>query len=65
MSKRKKHGYVECLKYIHMIQEGVSIHSIHVKYGINEITFMYYGIVINQKVYQAYRKKRISRQIMH
>lgn len=35
MSKRKKHGYVECLKYIHMIQEGVSIHSIHVKYGIN------------------------------
>ena len=36
MSKRKKHGYVECLKYIHMIKEGRSIHSIHVEYGINE-----------------------------
>jgi transposase len=36
MSKRKKHGYVECLNYMHMIKEGRSIHSIHVEYGINE-----------------------------
>jgi len=36
MSKRKKHGYAECLKYMHMIKEGRSIHSIHVEYGINE-----------------------------
>ena len=36
MSKRKKHGYVECLKYMHMIKEGRSFHSIHVEYGINE-----------------------------
>ena len=35
MSKRKKHGYVECLKYMHMNKEGRSIHSIHVEYGIN------------------------------
>ena len=35
MSKRKEHGYAECLKYMHMIEEGISIHSIHVKYGIN------------------------------
>ena len=35
MSKRKKHGLAECLKYMHMIEEGISIHSIHVKYGIN------------------------------
>ena len=34
--KQKKHGYVECLKYMHMIKEGRSIHSIHVEYGINE-----------------------------
>jgi len=34
--KRKKHGYVECLKYMHMIKEGRSFHSIHVEYGINE-----------------------------
>ena len=35
MSKRKKHGYVECLKYMHMNKEGRSIHSNHVEYGIN------------------------------
>ena len=33
--KQKKHGYVECLKYMHMIKEGRSFHSIHVEYGIN------------------------------
>jgi transposase-like protein len=36
MSKRKKHGYVECLKYMHLIQEGRSIYSIYLEYGINE-----------------------------
>ena len=36
MSKRKRHGYVECLKCMQMLQEGRSIHSIHVEYGINE-----------------------------
>ena len=36
MSRRKKHGYAECLKYMHMIEDGISIHSIHAKYGINE-----------------------------
>ncbi|MBR2630605.1 MAG: hypothetical protein IKD25_03625 [Bacteroidaceae bacterium] len=35
MSKRKRHGYEECLKYMHLIKEGRSIHSIHVEYGIN------------------------------
>ena len=33
---RKKHGYAECLKYMQMIEEGTSIHAIHMKYGINE-----------------------------
>ena len=36
MQMRKKHGYAECLKYMQMIEEGTSIHSIHMKYGINE-----------------------------
>ena len=34
MSKRKKHGSVECLKYMHMIEDGSSINSIHKTYGI-------------------------------
>jgi transposase-like protein len=36
MQKRKKHGYAECLKYMQMLEEGTSIHAIHMKYGINE-----------------------------
>ena len=36
MSKRKKHGYAECLNFMHMIEDGRSIHSIRMKYGINE-----------------------------
>ncbi len=36
MQKRKKHGYVECLKYMHMIEEGRSIHSICSEFGINK-----------------------------
>ena len=36
MSKRKKHGYVECLKYMHMLEDGSSIHSICSKFGISE-----------------------------
>ena len=34
--KRKKHGYVERLKYMHMLENGLSINYIHVRYGINE-----------------------------
>ena len=36
MQMRKKHGYAECLKYMQMIEEGTSIHAIHMKYSINE-----------------------------
>ena len=35
MSRRRKHGYVECLKYMHMIEDGRSIKSISKDYGIN------------------------------
>ena len=34
--KRKKHGYAERLKYLHMLENGLSINYIHVHYGINE-----------------------------
>ena len=36
MQKRKKQGYAECLNYMQMIEAGISIHAIHMKYGINE-----------------------------
>ena len=36
MQKRKKHGYAECLKYIHMIEKGRSISSICSEFGIND-----------------------------
>lgn len=35
MSKRKKHGYAERLKYMHMLEKGQSISSVHNRYGIS------------------------------
>ena len=32
--KRKKHGYAERLKYMHMLENGLSINHIHHHYGI-------------------------------
>jgi transposase-like protein len=34
--KRKKHGYAQRLKYMHMLEEGYSINYIHERYGIND-----------------------------
>ena len=34
--KRKKHGYAQRLKYMHMLEEGYSINYIHEHYGIND-----------------------------
>ena len=34
--KRKKHGYAERLKYMHMLENGLSINHIHVHYGIGK-----------------------------
>ena len=34
--KRKKHGYAERLKYMHMIENGYSIEHIHRRFGIND-----------------------------
>ena len=34
--KRKKHGYAERLKYMHMLENGLSIEYIHRNYGIND-----------------------------
>ena len=33
--KQKKHGYTERLKYVRMIEDGMSFDAIHRKYGIN------------------------------
>ena len=33
--KQKKHGYTERLKYIRLIEDGMSFDAIHRKYGIN------------------------------
>ena len=32
---RKKHDYSALLKYMHMLEDGLSINYIHTKYGIN------------------------------
>lgn len=34
--KRKKHVYAERLKYMHMLENGLSINHIHIHYGISE-----------------------------
>ena len=39
--KRKKHGYAERLKYMHMLEEGYSIEYIHRHYGINDALLGY------------------------
>ena len=33
--KQKKHGYSERLKYVRLIEEGMSFDAVHRKYGIN------------------------------
>ena len=34
--KRKKHGYAERLKYMHMLEQGFTCHYIHKHYGIDQ-----------------------------
>ena len=34
--KRKKHGYAERLKYMHMLENGCSKNYIHIHYGIDD-----------------------------
>ena len=36
LKKRKKHGYAERLKYMHMLEDGYSINYIHEHYGIDK-----------------------------
>ena len=35
MTKKKKHGYDELLRYMHLLEKGYSACSIHQQYGIN------------------------------
>ena len=39
--KRKKHGYAERLKYMHMLEDGYSINYIHEHYGIDKLLLSY------------------------
>ena len=36
LKKRKKHGYAERLKYMHMLEDGYSVNYIHEHYGIDK-----------------------------
>ena len=49
MSKLKKHGYAERLKYMHMLEEGYSRNYIHCKFGINNQLLL--------KLWEAYQKR--------
>ena len=45
MSKKyKKHGYAERLKYMHMLEHGLSINYIHEHYGIDDQLLSYLWI---------------------
>ena len=41
LKKRKKHGYAERLKYMHMLENGYSINYIHEHYGIDKLLLSY------------------------
>ena len=43
-TKYKKHGYAELLKYMHMLENGCSINSIHEHYGIDKVQLGYLWI---------------------
>ena len=49
MTKRKKHGYSERLKYMHMLEDGYSIKCIHKKYGI--------GRTLLERMWKAYQSE--------
>lgn len=33
---RNKHSYVDRLNYMHMLEDGYSVHQLHIRYGIDE-----------------------------
>ena len=39
--KRKKHGYAERLKYMHMLENGCSINYIHEHYGVDKTQLLH------------------------
>ena len=63
--KRKKHTFEDRLKYMHMIEDGHSIHSIHCKYGIKRMSFMFFGANTNHLIARHYVVQEISRRIQN
>jgi len=57
MSKLKKHGYADWLKYMHMPEEGYSCNYIHSKLGINNKLLLRVW-----KSYQQYRARGFEKQ---
>ena len=42
LKKRKKHGYAERLKYMHMLEDGYSINYIHEHDGIDKLLLTWF-----------------------
>ena len=67
MSKKKKHGYNELLRYMHLLEKGYSACSIHQQYGINsELLKRYWasyqelGEIALRKYIRYYNNDRIK-----
>ena len=59
MSKKKKHGYDELLRYMHLLEKGYSACSIHQQYGINsELLKRYWASYQELGEIALHKKKR-------
>ena len=56
--KRKKHGYAERLKYMHMLENGLSINHIHLHYGIGKQLLSSLWIRYQSEGYSGLIKKK-------
>ena len=56
--KRKKHGYAERLKYMHMLEKGLSINHIHLHYGIGKQLLSSLWIRYQSEGYSGLIKKK-------
>ena len=56
--KRKKHGYAERLKYMHMLEEGYSVRYIYKHYGINDRLLEYLWARYQSEGPSSLQKKR-------
>ena len=56
--KRKKHGYAERLKYMHMLEDGYSTNYIHIHFGIRKDLLEYLWIRYQAEGSSALLKKK-------